>query len=211
MANTKFSDLTTYILPELPGCSDPLAEQQIRATVIDFCTRSKIWRVIQDPVDMLAYEPQYDLDLPANTALVQVLSCTINGVGIDPSSTDQLDLLMPTWQTQTGTPKWFLQLDPTTFLLAPVPQTTLASGISMMLALKPSRTAVSFPDWIADQYIDAIASGAKARMMRQAGRTWSNPQQSMLEQMMFDEAVAAANQAAAGSLVRTAQRTISQH
>ena len=211
MANLKYSDLLPFILPELPGCSDPLAEQHIRSAVIDFCAQSKLWRVAQDPIGVYAGQAEYDIDLPTGTSLVQIMSCLVDGAPISPTSSDQLDADYPRWQKVGGRAQWFLQFVPTSFFIAPVPDTSIESGITMMLSVKPSRASAGFPDWIADQYHDALVAGAKARLMRQAGRPWSNPQQAMFEQAIYDRGISTATAAATGSLVRTVQRTTSQH
>lgn len=212
MANQAFTDLLPFMLPELPGCSDPLAALHLQSSVIEFCKRSKIWRSYLDPIDMVAAVNSYDIELMQGTALVEILSCRIGSHHpLRPTTADKLDAEWHNWQVDTGHPKWYLQTDPSALLLAPVPECNLPGAINVAVALMPSRTATYFPQWISDIYQDGLLSGAKARLMRQIGRPWSNPGQSQLEQDLFDRAVADATMRAAGSLVRAPQRTKPQH
>lgn len=213
MATTRYDTLVPLVLPEVHGCSDPLAEQAIRDAVIDLCQRSRIWVVICDPVDVTATQAAYDIDLPAQSALVRLLSVRAGQCDpLTPASADQLDeSLSSDWTTETGTPKHYVQVDDDSFLLTPIPDATLPGQLKVRLAAKPSRSSTGFPAWINERYQEYILAGAKARLLAKQGQPWHNPNLATGYLNYFDTGVAAAEQDATESLVRSEIQTAPQH
>lgn len=203
MANTKYSDLFPYVLTELSGVSTLQAEAQIRAAVIDFCKRSKVWTHEDDPTATMARARSYDINVPTGSALVEIKAMQLDGEPLDASTGEHESSL------DVGTPKSFRQLTPETFSLWPTPDAEYT--VTMDLTLTPSRTSTTFPGWIAEKYHDAIVAGAKSRLMAMPAQPWSNIQQAIFYRSTFDAEVAAAQADAARSFVRAPLRTTSQH
>ena len=63
-------------------------------------------------------------------------------------------------------------IPPDTVRFAGVP----ADEIAVTAALQPAYGAGVLPDQVADQYREAIVSGALSRLMMMTGRPWANPQ-----------------------------------
>lgn len=212
MSLVKYSDLLTEILPHLTADpSDPMTEAALKNAVIEFCRDSWVWRHFADSQDVTAREPLYQLEPPAGADVAAVLSCSYDGEPITSKSTDQLDELLPGWQTTPGTVKHFTQTDPDSVILAPQPDVTISSGLSMVLALQPRRAAISFPKWISSQYMEALASGALARLMSMPGKPWSDLQGGLLHATRFRAAINAARESGVRGLGRAVTRTTSQH
>jgi hypothetical protein len=193
MATTKYDTLLPYVLPEVHGCSDPLAEQAIRDAVIEFCLRARVWVHECDPADIDAGEDAYDIDLPSGAALVQIASVHIGDKPLDPFTGRQ--------------PEGYSQRNDDELVLVPTPDTTLADGLLVELIVKPSRASTGFPGWINERYQEGILSGAKARLMMKQGTAWYNPQQGAAYQFAFDTACTDARGDAAGALVGAPIRT----
>lgn len=193
MANTNYDTLLTHVLPEVHGCSDPLAEQAIRDVVIEFCARSRVWVHECDPADIDAGEAVYDIDLPSGAALVQIHAVRVGDKDLDPLAGFQLE--------------GYSQRNDDELVLVPTPDASLADGLLVGLVVKPSRASTGFPGWINERYQDGIVSGAKARLMMKQGTAWYNPQQGAAYQIAFDTACANARGDAAGGLVDAPIRT----
>src|SRR5438270_592569 len=71
--------------------------------------------------------------------------------------------------------------------------------------------STGFPDWIFSRYLDALAAGAKARLMLMQAKPWSNAGQAADYRSQFDAEVANARAEATTALTRAATRTRSQH
>lgn len=212
MSNIKYSDLLRDVLPHLEnGPSDPLAEAMLRSAVIEFCNQSWVWRYIPDPIGITAGEGAYDLEPPTGADVAAVLSCNIDGNEILPASTDDLSDMYARWQTLSGTTRHYTQTDTDSILLVPKPKFNIAGGLMMVLALQPSRSSTSFPDWIADQYAESLASGALSRLMLMPGKAWSDGQTGLFHKDKFHSAIQAAKTSGARGLGRAPVRTTSQH
>ncbi|NSX14950.1 hypothetical protein HTY52_12780 [Cupriavidus taiwanensis] len=211
MSATKYTDLFNEVLPELPGVSEALATNAIRNTIIEFCRGSWCWRYFMDPLPVLAGLSACELDPPPGAEVTQVLVAKVDGKEILPKSETDLTALMPRWQTETGTPKYYLTDDPMQIILAPVPDTKIMGGLVVTVALQPTRGSTGFPTWIWSRYFDALASGAKARLMAMPGKPWTNLQQAVLYRAQFELTVAAAKVESQNSLSRGPMRTASYH
>jgi hypothetical protein len=211
MATIRYDQLTQLVLPEVQGCSDPLAEQAIRDAVVEFCQRSRVWVHFADNQDVVAGQAAYDIEPPTGAMLVEVKNVKYNGKTIEPMPVDELDSTMPGWKTLTGTPSAYTQINDDEFLLALVPDVSIASGLEITLVVAPSRSSQSFPDWINNRYQDAIMASAKSRLMLKQGTNWYNPQQGLAYKQDFDRACSSGNEASTLSLLRSSVRTTSQH
>lgn len=213
MANTRYEDLLPFVLPEVHGCSEPLAEQAIRDAVIEFCQRSRVWVYVCDPADSIARQPNYDLDLPADTALVQVFSIrtAASSEQLTPRTVDDLDNEARDWTEEVGTPRHYAQFNDDEFYLYPAPQDSSVGSIKVRLIIKPSQSSTGFPSWINERYQKVIAAGAKAALMMKQGTAWYNPNQASYYENEFHDGWSGAREDAAGSLVRAPTRVTSYH
>lgn len=211
MSTTKLTDLFNEVLPELPGVGEALATNAIRNAIIEFCQGSWCWRYFMDPMPVLANLNTYELDLPPGAEVAQVLVLKVDGKPLVPKGEEDLTALLPRWQTETGTPKYYLTDDPSQVILAPVPNTRIPGGLVLTVALQPTRTSTGFPTWIWSRYFDGLAAGAKARLMAMPGKPWTSPQLYQLYRARFEAAMASAKVESQKSLSRGPMRTKSYH
>lgn len=213
MANIRYDQLTALILPEVQGCSDPMAEQAIRDAAIEFCQRSMVWTHIADPQSIVASNAIYDIEPPSGATLVEIKSIKVSNqtAPLDPMSIDQLDQEYPDWRTATGEPFAFTQVEDAEFILAYVPDTSIDDGLQITLTVQPARNSTGIPEWINNRYQEVILAGAKARLMRKQGTAWYNPQQAADYRSEFDSGIAGAKEDSTLSSVRAAVRTTSRH
>lgn len=212
MASTKYSDLLPEVLPWLSADpSDPVTENAIKHAAIEFCDSSWVWRVIADPIDIVAGEAFYDLEPPTGADVSSVLNVQVADQPIDQKSIDWLNTNTPGWRTTPGTPRYFTQVDSEQLILANLPDTSISQGLTMTLALAPSLTSTSIPKWLASQFLDAIVQGALARLMMMPDKPWTAFKSGLDNRDGFRSATANARATSVFALGSAPLRTTSQH
>lgn len=212
MANTKYSDLLDEVLPFLAADpSDPVTENAIKRTVIEFCAGSWIWRYLADPMDVVAGEARYALEPPSGADITAVIDVTHNNVLLENRSTTWLDNEIPGWRSTRKTPKYFTQVDTEEIILAAVPDVGVTGGLVMTLALQPTQRASDFPRWIANRYIYDLANGAISKLMMIPGQPWTDIANGADRRTKFEAAMANARNDAASAVGRAPGRVRAQH
>jgi hypothetical protein len=212
VANVKYSELLDEVLPNLAADpSDPVTEHAIKRAVIQFCEGSWIWKHLPDPIDVSAGEATYTLEVPPGADVAAVIGAEYDGQPIEQKSLDWLNANLQGWRTTTGTPKYFTQVNTEEVVLAPVPEGNLTGGLVLTLALSPSQASTSFPKWIFNQYIYALADGALAKLMTMPNKGWTDVAAGLDRRVAFDAAIAGARASAATALGRAPIRVKGQH
>lgn len=212
MANTLYSDLVDEVLPHLAADpSDPVTENAIKRTVIEFCKDSWVWRYFPDPQNLIANLAEYDLEPPSGADITAILDVQIENVPITPKSHDWLNLNIPGWRTTPGTPKYYTQIDTAQIILAPPPAYNVTGAILMTAALQPSQKATGFPTWIANQYIYQIVDGAIGKLMLMGEKPWTDIANGANRRDRFEAAIANARNDGVSALGRAPVRASYQH
>lgn len=212
MANLKYSDLLDDVLPHLAADpSDPVTEYAIKRACIEFCAGSWIWKHLPDPLDVVAGENTYDLEPLPGTDITTVMAAEHNNVPLDPKAIEWLNHEIPGWRSTRKTPKYFTQVDTEQIILAAVPEASIASGLTLTLALQPAQNSSGMPKWIVNQYLYALADGAIARLMLMPGKPWTDLVTGQDKRSKFDAAIANARASAVSALGRAATRVSAQH
>lgn len=191
--------------------SDLVIENAIKNAAIELCKSSWLWRDYASATTVTAGDPRIDIELPAGSDLVTVLTVTLDGLLLDPESGDRLDVLYPRWATDTGAPKRYTQTDMSAIILSPVPDATYPDSLVIYYAVAPKRTATSLPDWIANDYWEDIVAGALSRLMGMSGRPWSDANGAVMRRNQFDTAIGLARDSALRALGRAPTRVTAHH
>ena len=210
--NIKYADLLDEVLPSLlADPSDPVTENAIKRSVIELCQSAWIWKHLIEPTDVAAGEVVHDLEVPAGAVVAQVLSVALDGERLKPQSIDWLDHTTPDWHSAQGMPVWFTQTNTQQIVLVPAPASDMPAALTATLALMPSKTATTFPQWIADRYLYVLADGALSKLMLMPGRPWSDMAGGADRRMRFEAGIANARAAAVADLGRAPMRVRTQH
>jgi hypothetical protein len=196
-----WSNWFTDLLPQLPGCPDPQIEHELLRASQEFFARSRAWQVIQAPVAITANQTTLDI-APSDSGqeMVRVEGAWLDGTRLKVYGVGDMDAAFTDdWQTHTGSTATLVQITPGTVLLYPIPVAASSTGLKLRLSVKPSEAATGIPDDMFVKYRDALASGAKARLMLQAGKKWSHPDLGTINAAVFDAAINTAAIAAARS------------
>lgn len=198
MANVAYTQYLREVRGEVGDCPEIIAINEIRNAVISFCQQTTLWRVDHDPISVVADTSEYSLVLSEGAASGVGWAYMTDSIGdeyhLEVTSEDALDngsvRRVKLWRTKKGTPSKIYMPDPTKVRLVVIPES--AYTLYMGLWIKPTRSSTDAPDWIYEKYLEAIAAGAKARILNQKTRPWYNPEAAMLEELEFKDRCSAA-------------------
>lgn len=165
-----------YVLPSVPGCDEDTATFYIRQAAIEFCANSQAWKQ-ELSIPTVADQSNYTIPYPTGSALSKLDSFTL--VDLDGVPNDDYEAV----SAKTGrsldrnfSDSYYVYLseDAATLIVMPSPDESGASVLPYV-TLKPSQTSAGVPDWLFEQYVDAIAQGALSKLMGLPGKAWSNP------------------------------------
>lgn len=194
------------VLIELPGAPLPLVDHWLRNAAIEFCERSKAYRLDLAALDTVAAQMGYAVTPPDGLEPIEILSVTYDGEPLTVQAPGALSDRYGDWQAEVGTPEYFTQQDGATLLLVPAPADAAVAALKIKAAVKPSPTATGIDDWLFSRWRTAIASGCKAHLLLMADKPWSNPDRATLNAGRFEEAIAKATGDANNGFVRATPR-----
>ena len=173
MSSVAFTDFFPDILPFVVGCPDPTAINAIRNTCINFCSQTNVWQETQDAESVTANSLPYDLTGPSQSMVIQIMSCKVDGILLDPVTLDYLDSRFPNWEDTTGSPHFYFKPNTAQLSLYPLPER--ASVLRLRVSYAPTRDSLLIDSAIRDNNTPVIASGALAALLMIPGQSWSDP------------------------------------
>ena len=193
------------LLPSVLGCPEPLAQQALLDSAIEFCGRSLAVTTTLDAVTLREGLASFEVETPTNTTIAQVLNLWFDGREIAPSAyTDATDT-----SASKGEPRYFFGEDIDevfNITLLPAPDRTVRGGVIVRAALKPTRSATTVHNILFERYSPAIVDGALAILMAIPDQQFSNEQKAMV---MGSSARAKANAARTDALHGRVQSSMS--
>ena len=196
-----WSDLFPDMMGRIHGCPAPLVEIELRKTAIDFFRRSRVWKIMLDPILVPAGAAEFDLIADISSQYPVRIEKAWNGAmpltvytpeGMDADFKDN-------WMTHTGASTGIVQMVANIVRLYPIPvgDTTITARISV----SPSDTATTFPNEFL-RYRETFTRGALARLMSYEDEAWSNPKRGEMFRAEYEADVAAIAAQAAHSFGR---------
>jgi hypothetical protein len=207
--SVSYEQFFSNVMPEVPGCPEITAFNAIQNAAIEFCEKSLILQVDHDPVTVLAGIVDYDLEPPTDTLVVKVMRAWLEGNELTPLAPDLVkgpevyNRLFSSYQSQPTTPSAFLQKDPRTVSVWGLPDKKYTNGLTMRVAIKPTRAAEVIDDLIYEDYYEAIASGALSRLLNSQGKPYSSRDGAAVAERQFRQAINLARQRATHGNVRS--------
>lgn len=169
------------VLPDVLGCPELTAERHLLRAAQRFCRETRCWRDELDPIVTNATNNLYDLTWPDNAMGVELIAATLDGEDIALEVADGTTL-GDRLKGMSGR-KRVLTLDLATVTVLPKP----SAGQRLVLSaiLKPSEDAAGVPDAVADQHMQAIATGALSTLLAINKAAWANPGLSQVRAQEF--------------------------
>jgi hypothetical protein len=175
-------DLMPMILPFVRDCSTPAATVAARFACIEFYKHTLWQQEMLEPVDLIPGVGVYELEVPPNTVPAAVMRVKIDGINkpLEFATKDRLDQLyrFQDWTTLVGNPRYCTQVDDDSIVLVPAPDDVIAQpkAMKLLVAVQPTPDAVEIDDSVFNYYSEALAYGARARLMETAGQPYYDPQ-----------------------------------
>jgi hypothetical protein len=167
-----------------------MADRALRDATRRFCDRTACWRGGVVTADMTSGQAELSLTVPGCAEIVSIDFVELSGREIFPTTERKLSYCGPSWRTTAGDPtNYYTLMASGKIRLYPVPNRTLAGAITYELILKPALDGCDIPEFIADQYIEAVKAGALYELMRMPGQTWTNPEMASHYKAVFGEGV----------------------
>ncbi len=177
------------LMVDLPGCPQPVVTHALKRAAQDFFRQTLLWRIWLEPMRTANNINEYELEVEPHTELVRIERATLDGRPIVISTAAS----MPTdWKTNPlGIEDCIFCADGKSFTLIPYKD----GGLVLLIeaSLRPSDSAVGIEDCLFDLYSETIAHGAKARLLRQPAKPYSDLGASIDAQMLFDHAIGLIN------------------
>ena len=123
---------------------------------------------------------------------------TYDGDDLDPISPRSLELNYPDWRDKTSLPQVYLQKNPSTFWVIPVPNSSVTNGLLLSVALKPSRTTSNIDTTFSNSYRDGIVYGTLYRLLRIPAKDWTDPRAASDYLNLFNQEIVQAELKARG-------------
>jgi len=204
-----YEDFFPYVLPEVIGAPEPLVVHAIRNACIEFCEKSGILTRDHDPVTVIANKVDYDLEPPTGYRVVRVAKAWLDNNPLNPLAPDFVseaavyNRLFSSYNNQGSTPSAYLQKDAATITIWPMPDRQFRSGLTLRVALKPTRASTTIEDEVFEDYAEAIAHGAIARLMVSVGKPYTNVEMAAGHAALFNAGINVARQRATHGHVRS--------
>ncbi len=170
------------LLPLVPGCPYPTAEQALRDSAIEFCEETHVVQVVTDPVSLVPDVQIYDLDIPSQTEVsrvIKVWSGTRILTQVEPVLVDSPLLYnnpVGGEYAATGNPRVVTVSQEGTVTLYPTPDTRAAANelLTARVAIRPTRAATQVHDTLYTSWAEAVVAGAAFRLAGIPGAAFSD-------------------------------------
>ena len=163
-----------YVLPDVPGCGNLAADVALRQSAQAFCNAAKVWRETLDATVVEAGNYVYDFDIGHDQEVVEIIEARLDGAPY---------AVQRDRRGKTG----LRYVDGQTFELGRgVP---VGAALTLDVVLRPAPNAYGVEDDIYTAHSEALASGAKARLMRSPKKPYTDFNLAQLHEQHFASAV----------------------
>ena len=180
---SSISALRKYVEPEAPGCPAPTIDRALRKAARDLCEKTYCWKEARSDVTLTSGISTYTTAVFAGAELVGIEYVEFNSTGIPGQGLEllqtterELSMGLSTWRITTGDPTHFFTVTKTVaFRLFPIPNRTIANGLSYEVYLKPALESDDLPEFLTRQYAEVLQNGALAEILKMSKTPWSDP------------------------------------
>ena len=183
MATRTFISLENKLAANVPGCPRPTIEQFVRDTAIEVCEKTLTWRYKQPAITLVAGTYEYAYDVPAGAEVAAVIHAKLSkdGVFVDkllPVTQSDLHDLYPDWPSsdvdKRTQPRYVSQIDPTMFVVSPIPESGVTYTVDMFLALKPSLSSTGMEETVFNSCENLIIHGVLQHLHTIPDKSWTD-------------------------------------
>lgn len=179
---TALAAFTPYIAPAVPGCPEPLIDDAVRQAAIEFCERTEALRERLSFNTVIAQDYVVMAPLGGDVARVYRVSVVNADTRLERSRREDYDE-----DGSPGQPTEYYVENLNTMRFYPVPDAVYPVVVNAVV--KPARDATTLDDLLFSAYRDAIAAGARKRLMGMSSQPWTNTSQAAIEGEIFNDAI----------------------
>jgi hypothetical protein len=186
-----FDDLLPEARIGLSEAPDFSIVAALRRSAARFCRHSHLWRDDLDPFPLVAGQDAYSLDPPSGAVVERLLTVKIDGTPLrEIARLQDIKAL----RKQSGTPvAAALTVAGDELLLWGTPTAALAGKlVDVFAVLAPTINARTLPDFLIDEWHDAIVAGAHAEMYGNKSMPWYDEAKAQERGFRFGEEAARA-------------------
>lgn len=186
-----YEDFFPNVLYDVQGAPEPVVINAIRNACIEFCEKSLVLTRDHDPITVIQGIVDYDLEPPGGYLVVKVQKAWLEHNPLTPLAPDIVkdaavyNRLFSSYEAGNSTPRSYLQKDERTISVWPAPEKKYPNGLTLRVALKPTRASTEIEDVILEDYAETIAFGALARLMSSPGKAYTNLEMAAANQGRF--------------------------
>lgn len=169
------------VVPDVLGVPEPTMDRALLRAAQRFLEQTEVWRQWLDDTTTNG-DFEHDIELESKSEVVAIKQAVLAGREIRVYAPDDLPA---TWRTSgEGVEVGVCTFNGKTVQL--VPLQSAGQVLSIEATLKPSNAATGVPDDVFDRYSLQIAQGAKALLLAQPGKTWSDLKLAAVFAGLFD-------------------------
>lgn len=209
MSMQEYGTLTRDVIMLAPHCPEHVAEHAIRATVIDFCKRTLWWTYKSDPIDLVADEKAYDIEVPNGTEPISVIAAWYDSMPLWPlgrATKNRWHPLDP--DSRRSRPMAFTQSEDKEVILSPVPEKSESGMLVLLTAIRPKRSSTSADAEMLERWFDCLVDGALARVYAIPNQPFTSPDMSLMRQKTYRAGVTDAKIDASKALTTASLRVV---
>jgi len=198
MAYSK-SNFYKYVAPDVNQAPSPVVEDTVEDVIIDFCQKTSFYRQwLEDHIEVSVDDEEVELDLPDDTAVVEIIS--IQAVESDGSYGGFIDPDTFMFSNQGDEPRIIFN-DPS----------NEEYTARVRAALRPVVGFTDVPDWIYEDWRDAIVDGVKYRLLAMRSKPWYALQESEQHRVWYEREVRKASASVVLETINKVKRPTSRY
>jgi hypothetical protein len=182
-----YEDFLPYVTQYIPDVSEFVAVAAIRSACIEFCEKTLFWQYNVPGIPSVANQASYVVQTPSDTKMVVMISAYFNTNLLIPKGPDELARIyrMGDWQQVTGTPQYITRIIKPEVRLVPTPYDAQTGTLYLRVALAPTRDSTEIDSEIYEQWAEAIAWGARARIYSNTRQDYTDKNAAVEATKMF--------------------------
>lgn len=183
---TVAAEILDTVLSQVHGAEQDHVELNLRNTIREFLQKSKAWRDDLTITAKADRERYYLNPVDQWSMVAAVLNVFLDGNRVSPVGDQARDVWYNFRYTDTGTGNAsgrYIVHQNKELVISPAPAADGQLVVGVSLQILPSKTAV--PDFIGQQYFDAIVCGTLARLHGEHAKPYSSIERSQLERKQF--------------------------
>lgn len=182
------SDFLLYVRPEVSDCPEIQLKDAVLRAGIDFCKKTTVVTKTVDITTVVGQAEYAITGLDEHTEVDEIIFVKRPGTadGLVAANEHLFDLEGLDDPERTNEAKAYY-LRGSQLVLGPVP--SVIETFRVKVKIRPTRTATELPDELGARYAEAIAYGAKAKLMAMRNKPWTDLEGAALNAGQFEAQV----------------------